>query len=225
MPGRSSGPGGRDMPAVRQVDPRTVRQQRVLHPEGRPPARPDRADEALEALGAAALQVRDDRRAASRGSDAAVARAGTSRWPPRTARSGSRACPSAVKIECGWSRTVGDGARPRRDPVEDQRHRLGGRVVRGLRVAEPGAVARQRGEVRDSGRRRSSRSGPSRMSPPNSSKTISTTFGCAGFGVGGAPCASSPVNEQPRQRTRPRATSAPRPARRRHSRDPRSAGC
>ena len=55
--------------------------------------------------------------------------------------------PSAVKIECGWSRTIGRRPRPRRHAVEDQRHGLGRRVVARLRVAEPGGVAGERREV------------------------------------------------------------------------------
>ena len=78
----------------------------------------------------------------------AIARAGTSRWPPPRRRCGSRACPNGGEDRMRVVPHRRRRARPRSHPVEDQRHRLGGRVVRGLRVAEPGAVARECGEVR-----------------------------------------------------------------------------
>ena len=177
MPGRSSGPCGPRRAPRGQVDPRAVRQQRVLHPEGRPPARPDRADEALEALRPPALQVGDDRRPPARarravaaraqrrgllgGHDPVAAPAERREDRVRVVAHDRRRCPAAAPSRRGsaappwWSsrrRCARCGTRCRRAPAR-----------------------RSAG----SARRRSSRSGPSRMSPPNSSKTISTTCGPA----------------------------------------------
>ena len=138
-----AGPGAR-VRARGQVEVGAMREQDVLHPEGRPRARPDRAHKAREALGASAEEPRHDRRAAC------VAPAAQARRAERRGLLG-RDDPVAALAKRGEDRArvpvpVRLGALDRPQAVEDQRHRLRRRVVCRVGVAKPGRV---RGELRE----------------------------------------------------------------------------
>ena len=129
-----------------QVEVGPVREQQVLHPEGRPPSGADAAHPALEALRTPAHHVGNDRRRL--GARAATHRGRAER---RSLLGGDDPVALALEHVKHTVRMPGAGGRrpgPRAHAVEDQRDGLGRRVIRRIAVAKPDGVAGQCSEVR-----------------------------------------------------------------------------